>query len=66
MLRRCLIHPVAPLLSFFAPLFRPFFSPVRGVPDAANLRLNPLESHGFWADFRHRAGSKIFFALLSG
>jgi hypothetical protein len=38
MLRRCLVHPVAPLLSLLAPLFRPFFSPVRCVPDAAILR----------------------------
>jgi len=44
MLRHCLIHPVAPLLSLLAPLFRPFFSPVRGVPDAAILQLKPLKS----------------------
>jgi hypothetical protein len=58
MLRHCLIHPVAPLLSSFAPLFRPFFSAVRGVPDAANLRFKPLESCDFCADFRHPAGRK--------
>jgi hypothetical protein len=61
MLRHCLIHPVAPLLSLFAPLFRPFFSPVRGVPDAANLRFKPLESYGFCAAFRHRAGGNGVF-----
>jgi hypothetical protein len=66
MLRHCLIHPVAPLLSLFAPLFRPFFSPVRGVPDAANLRFKPLESHGFCADFRHLAGRKGVFHPVSG
>ena len=43
MLRHCLINPVAPLLSLLAPLFRPFFSPVGGVPVAANLRSKPLK-----------------------
>jgi hypothetical protein len=61
MLRHCLIHPVTPLLSLFAPLFRPFFSPVHGVPNAANSRFRPLESYGFCADFRHPAGRKRVF-----
>jgi hypothetical protein len=34
MLRHCLIHPVAPLLSLLAPLFRPFRSPVCGLRSA--------------------------------
>jgi hypothetical protein len=61
MLRHCLIHPVAPLLSLLAPLFRPFFSPVRGVPEAATLRFKPLKSCGFCIAFRHRAGGKGVF-----
>jgi hypothetical protein len=61
MLRHCLIHPVAPLLSLLAPLFRPFFSPVRGLPDAAMLRLKSLKYHCFCAAFRHRAGGKGVF-----
>jgi hypothetical protein len=44
MLRPCLIHPVAPLLSFLAPLFRSFFSPVHGVRGAAGLRIKALKS----------------------
>jgi hypothetical protein len=47
MRRHCLIHPATPLLSLLAPLFRPFFSPVRGMLDAAILRLKPLTSFGF-------------------
>jgi hypothetical protein len=61
MLRHCLIHPVAPLLSLLAPLFRPFFSPVRCVPDAAMLRLKYLKYHLFCAAFRRRAGGKGVF-----
>ena len=61
MLRHCLIHPVAPLLSLLAPLFRPFFSPVRSLPDAASLRFKPLKSHGFLLGFRRRAGGKRVF-----
>jgi hypothetical protein len=34
-------------LSLLAPLFQPFFSPVRGVPDAATLRLKPLKRMAF-------------------
>jgi hypothetical protein len=59
--RYCLIHPVTPLLSLLAPLFQPFFSPVRGVPDGANLRFKPLESCGFCTGFRHPAGRKGVF-----
>jgi hypothetical protein len=66
MLRGCLIHPVAPLLSLLAPLFGPFFSPVRDVPDAAILRRKPLRSYDFCAAFRHCAGRKGVFPLLSG
>jgi hypothetical protein len=66
MLRHCFIHPVAPLLSLFAPLFRPFFSPVRGVPNAASLRFKPLESQDFCADFRHPTGRKRVFPPVSG
>ena len=64
--RHCLIHPVTPLLSLFAPLFRPFFSPVRGMPDAAILRLKPLRSLGFCAAFWHRAGRKGVFSPVIG
>jgi len=58
MLRGCLNHPVAPLLSLLAPLFRPFFSPVRGVPDTAILRRKPLRSYDCCTALRHRAGRK--------
>ena len=61
MLRHCLIHPVAPLLSLLAPLFRPFFSPVRGVPNAADPLFKPWKSHSFCATFRRRAGGKGVF-----
>jgi hypothetical protein len=67
MLRHCLIHPVAPLLSLLAPLLRPFFSPVGSVPDAANLLFKPLKSYGFCAVFRPRAGRKgVFSPVISG
>src|ERR1700740_1874111 len=61
MVRHCVIHPVAPLLSLLAPLFWPFFSPVRGLPDAATLRFKPLKSYGFCAPFRRRAGRERVF-----
>jgi hypothetical protein len=49
-----------------APLFRPFFSPVDGVPDAADLWFKPLKSHGFVLLLRTLAAAKEFFPLLSG
>jgi hypothetical protein len=58
MRRHSLIHPDAPLLSLLDPLFRPFFSPVRGMPDSAILRLNSLRSLGFCAALGHRGGRK--------
>ena len=65
MLRHCLIHPVAPLLSLFAPLFRRFFSPVRGEPDAAILRLKYLKYHCFFTAFRRRVdGEGVFQPVI--
>ena len=66
MLRGCLIHPVAPLLSFLAPLFRPFFSPVRAAPDVAILQRKPLKSCDFCAALRTAPAAGEFFPLLSG
>jgi hypothetical protein len=31
------------------------------VPDAANLLLKPLKTHGFFPDYRRRAGGKGVF-----
>jgi hypothetical protein len=42
MLRHCLIHPVAPLLSLLDPLLGPFRSPVRGLRSASTERHNPM------------------------
>jgi hypothetical protein len=65
MLRHCLIHPDAPLLSLLGPLFRPSFSPVDDVPDAAYLRFNPLKSHGFVLLFTHFAGhTGVFLPVI--
>jgi hypothetical protein len=65
MLRHCLIHPVAPVLSLLAPLFRPFFSPVRSVPDAANLPLKSLKCRSFAPISGPAPATKEFFSLLS-
>jgi hypothetical protein len=66
MLRHCLIHPVTPLLSLLAPLFRPFRPPVRGVPDAAILPLKSLRSYDFYAAFGPHAGRKgVFSPVIS-
>jgi hypothetical protein len=55
MFRPCLIHPVAPLLSLFAPLFRPFRSPVRGLRNAVTERGNPLTFLVFCSGFAFHA-----------
>jgi hypothetical protein len=62
----CLIHPVTPLLSLLAPLFRPFRSPVRGLRCAVTERGEPLTLLAFCSDFALHAGGKGVFPLLSG
>jgi hypothetical protein len=56
MLLHCLIHPVGPLLSFLAPLFGRFCSPVRGLRRAVAERRNPLTLLVFFINFARRAG----------
>ena len=66
MLRHRLIHPVAPLLSLLAPLFRPFFSPVRGLRRAVTERGNPLTFLVLAATLHVTPGRRRVFPLLSG
>jgi hypothetical protein len=62
MLRHCLIHPVAPLLSLLARLFRPFRSPVRGLRSAVTEPRNPLTFLVFCVDFARPAGPQKSFS----
>jgi hypothetical protein len=62
MLAPCLIHPVTPLLSLLAPLFRPFRSPVRGLRCAMTERGKPLTLLAFCSDFALHAGGKGVFS----
>jgi hypothetical protein len=61
-LRPCLIHPVTPLLSLLAPLFRPFFASVRGLCSAVTEGGNHLILLVFCTDFARRAGPQKSFS----
>jgi hypothetical protein len=62
MLAHWLIHPVTPLLSLLAPLFRPFRSPVRGLRCAVTERSKTLVLLAFCGDFALHAGGKGVFS----
>jgi hypothetical protein len=65
MFRPCLIHPVTPLLSLLAPLFRPIRSPVRGLRTPRPSGGNPLTFLVFCSDCaRHAEPQKSFAPVI--
>jgi hypothetical protein len=62
MFRHCLIHAVTPLLLLLAPLFQPFFSPVRGLRSALTWQDKALTFLVFSSDFACRAGLQKSFS----